>query len=60
MPYNRSTDSSSAFHNSSGGTTVAIEPYQVIDTAGNPVGAASHGSFLAGLNYTAYLPLVLR
>ena len=40
--------------------TIGLEANQVIDTAGNPVGAASLGSFLVSLNYTVYLPLVLR
>jgi hypothetical protein len=40
--------------------TVAVEANQIFDSVGNPVGAASLGSFLVSLNYTAYLPLVLR
>jgi hypothetical protein len=44
-----------------GGTyTVALEANQVFDSAGNPVGAGSLGSFLIKLDYTIYLPLVLR
>jgi hypothetical protein len=39
--------------------TVTVEANQVFDSAGNPVGAISPGSFQAGLNYTTYLPLVL-
>jgi predicted outer membrane repeat protein len=38
--------------------TISLEANQVVDTAGNPVGAASLGSFLVSLNYTMYLPLV--
>jgi CSLREA domain-containing protein len=43
-----------------GAYAIAVEANQVFDTAGNGVGAASLGSFLVSLNYTAYLPLVLR
>jgi hypothetical protein len=44
-----------------GGTyTVAVEANQIFDSVGNPMGATSLGSFLAGLNYTTYLPLALR
>jgi CSLREA domain-containing protein len=42
-----------------GAYAIAVEANQVFDTAGNGVGAASLGSFLVSLNYTAYLPLAL-
>jgi hypothetical protein len=40
--------------------TLALEANQVIDTAGNPLGATTLGSFRVRLNYTIYLPLVPR
>jgi hypothetical protein len=40
--------------------TIAVEANQAFDTAGNPVGATSLGSFLVSLSYTVYLPLVQR
>jgi hypothetical protein len=44
----------------SGTYTIALETNQVFDSAGNPMGSGSLGSFLVKLNYTIYLPLVLR
>jgi predicted outer membrane repeat protein len=38
----------------------ALEANQVFDTVGHPINASLLGSFLAGLNYTTYLPLVQR
>lgn len=40
--------------------TIALEANQVFDTAGNPIGATSVGSFLANLSYITYVPLVWR
>jgi hypothetical protein len=55
------TASGGAWDTTDNGTyTIGLEANQVIDTAGNPVGAASLGSFLVSLNYTTYVPLVLR
>jgi CSLREA domain-containing protein len=44
----------------SGAYTIAQEANQVFDSAGNAVGATSLGSFLVSLNYSVYLPLVVR
>ena len=50
-----------AWNSADNGTyTIALEANQVFDTDGNPVGAISLGSFLASLNNTIYVPLVLR
>jgi hypothetical protein len=40
--------------------TIALEANQVFDTAGNPTGAATLGSFMVSLNHAIYLPLVVR
>jgi hypothetical protein len=44
----------------SGTYTIAQEANQVFDTVGNAVGATTLGSFQARLNYSIYLPLVVR
>jgi Bacterial Ig-like domain len=44
----------------SGAYTIAQKANQVFDTAGNAVGATTLGSFQISLNYTVYLPLVMR
>jgi hypothetical protein len=50
-----------AWDSADGGTyTIALEANQVFDSAGNPVSAGTLGSFLVRLNYTIYLPLVVR
>jgi hypothetical protein len=50
-----------AWDSADGGTyTIALEANQVFDSVGNPINASVLGSFLAGLNYTTYLPLALR
>jgi hypothetical protein len=44
-----------------GGTySITVQANQVFDTAGNAVAATSLGSFKVSLNYTIYLPLVVR